>query len=417
MTAMKFRAGPIWLLGVGMVGITLLWQIYNAYVPIFLQAGRPDFTRGAGVRGGFALDTATTGFIMTLDNIAALVILPWVGALSDRIRTRWGRRKPFIVIGAPVAALAFAVIPFTPGQPLAVFMSAIALMLLAMDLFRTPITALMADLTPPPQRSFANGILYLMSGLGAVLAFAAGGWLFARGTAAPFLFGTAGLLLACLIVLALVPEPERPEAPDESPPGVLASLGALARDPERSALRLLLTIFFAYIGTSGMEVFFTSFAVNEFAVDSGRATMLLSFFALAGVVGALPTGYVGVRFGRRRTMLTGLFVLIGLVLIVYGTHSLAALRLLLVLLGLAWSLFSVNALPMVLDLAAATRAGAYTGLFFLATQLASVAGPVLAGRVLHLTGSNYRVLFLHISVMLAIAFVLMLGVRRGEAAA
>ena len=72
---MKFRYGTIWVLGFGLLGISLLWSIYNAYVPIFLQAGRPDFSEGAGVRG-FGLGTGITGFIMTLDNMAALLILP-----------------------------------------------------------------------------------------------------------------------------------------------------------------------------------------------------------------------------------------------------------------------------------------------------------------------------------------------------
>ena len=83
------------LLGFGFMGVSLLWGIYNAYVPIFLQAGREDYSTTAGVVG-FGMRASTTGFIMTLDNIAALFILPFIGAYSDRIWTKWGRRKPFI---------------------------------------------------------------------------------------------------------------------------------------------------------------------------------------------------------------------------------------------------------------------------------------------------------------------------------
>ena len=84
----------LFLLGCAFMGIQLLWATYNSYVPIFLQAGRPDFAKGAGVSGGFGLGAGVTGTIMTLDNVAALFMLPWVGALSDRLRTRIGRRKP-----------------------------------------------------------------------------------------------------------------------------------------------------------------------------------------------------------------------------------------------------------------------------------------------------------------------------------
>ena len=103
---MKFSYGRLLLLGFGFMGTTILWGIYNAYVPIFLQAGREGFATTSGV-DGFGMSATSTGFIMTLDNIAALFILPFIGAWSDRIRTRIGRRKPFIAFGAPLAFVGF----------------------------------------------------------------------------------------------------------------------------------------------------------------------------------------------------------------------------------------------------------------------------------------------------------------------
>jgi hypothetical protein len=50
------------------------------------------------------------GFFMTLDNIAALLIQPPVGAWSDKLRTPIGRRMPFILVGAPIGAVALPVI-------------------------------------------------------------------------------------------------------------------------------------------------------------------------------------------------------------------------------------------------------------------------------------------------------------------
>jgi maltose/moltooligosaccharide transporter len=409
----RFRFGRIWILGLGMLGISLVWHIYNAYIPILLQAGRPDFPQGAGVRG-FGLGTTLTGFIMTLDNIAALLILPYIGVVSDRLRSRWGRRKPFIAMGAPVAALAFAAIPFTVGASMGLFMAAIVLMLLAMDLFRTPVVALMPDLTPPHQRSPANGILSLMSGVGSVLALGVGGALFRVSPAAPFLFGAAGMIVALLLLLALIREPAVPAVPaaTEAPPGVRASIGAVLADRDRSVLLLLGAIFAWCLGTSALEVFFTSFAVKEFSLTGGQAMSLMAFFALSGVVGALPAGALGVRLGRRRCLMTGLALLIGLLSVTYTVSSLGMMRLLLVGMGLSWSLLLVNALPMVLDFAPPERSGAYTGLFFFAMQLASVIGPVLSGRVLGMAGTNYRFLFLYVPCTMAVALGLMLGIRR-----
>ena len=176
------------LLGFGFMGVSLLWGIYNAYVPIFLQAGRSDYSTTAGVVG-FGMGADTTGFIMTLDNIAALFILPFVGAYSDRIWTKWGRRKPFIIFGAPLALIGFIGIPLFLGGSILLFIGAIFVTLFAMDIFRTPVVSLMPDITPSPKRSQANGMINLMGGIGGVLAFAVGGILFKVSVGAPFYFG------------------------------------------------------------------------------------------------------------------------------------------------------------------------------------------------------------------------------------
>src|SRR5687767_5101845 len=86
---MKFSYGKIFLLGFGFFGVSVIWGVYNAFVPIFLA-------------NKFGLEAAFIGFFMTLDNVAALIIQPPVGAWSDRLRTPLGRRIPFILIGAPI---------------------------------------------------------------------------------------------------------------------------------------------------------------------------------------------------------------------------------------------------------------------------------------------------------------------------
>ncbi len=407
---MKFPYGRIWLLGFGMLGVTLVWPIYNSLVPVFLQTGRPDFQTGSP-GPGYALSPPMTGFVMTLDNLAALLILPYVGAWSDRTRTGWGRRKPFIMVGAPLAAVAFAAIPLALGQPLPLFMAAIVATLLAMDLFRTPLTALMPDLTPPEHRSQANGILGLMSGVGGVLALVVGGALAKRSPLIAFLFGAVGMLLACGMVLTHVREPECPEAPTGEEPGLLASLRTVLGDHDRSALLLLGAVFFSFLEFTAIETFFTSYAVDFLKLEPGSATMLLGCFALSVVLGALPAGAAGGRFGRRRAIQWGIALLALVLSTGFFLRTAPLVGAMLVCAGLAWSLILANLLPMVLDFAPPRREGAYTGLYLLAQQLAAILGPVAAGGVLALAGRDYRVLFLYGPVTLMVAWALMRKTR------
>lgn len=416
MNSPRFAASKIALLGLGMLGVNLVWQIYNAYIPIFLQAGRQDFAQGAGVKG-FALDPTTAGFVMTLDNIAALLILPYIGVVSDNLRTRWGRRLPFLALGAPLAALAFAALPYTLGVSLTAMLAVIAVLLLAMDLFRTPLVALMPDLTPPVHRSKASGITTMLYNLGFVLAAIVGGELFKVSVAAPFLFGAAGLFVTMLVVVLFIREPARPEgnAGTEESPGLPHLLRNLATEREPSLRCLLAAVFTWGLGVSALEIFFTSFLVSAYPLDSGQATKMMAFFGLAGLVGAFPAGLLGARFGRRRMVMTGLALLILWLTLVNFAGSLTLVKGLLVLMGLSWSLVAVNAMPLALDMTTPDRGGSYAGLFFLSNQAASIIGPVLAGAFLDLAGRNYRALFLYIPLTMLGGWLWMLRVRRGEA--
>jgi len=214
------------LLGFGFLGVSVLWLLYNTYVPIFLQAGNPAFEATSGATTiGFGLSAVVAGFIMTLDNIAAFFIQPFVGILSDRTRTRIGRRMPYILLGAPVAAVAFALIPVAVNQippelsgqtsqlggPLAFFMIAIGVMLLAMAVFRTPVIALMPDITPSPLRSKANGVINMMGGIGGLLATFGGALLYRIDKLLAFAVGSLILLVAVAVVFLYIKE-RPPEA-------------------------------------------------------------------------------------------------------------------------------------------------------------------------------------------------------------
>ena len=146
----RFPYGKTFLLGFGFFGISLIWPIFNNYVPIFL-------------RDNFALPAGVIGFIMTWDNYLNMFVQPVVGERSDQTRTRLGRRKPWMLAGAPLAALFFILVPAM--RSVEGIMFAILLTNISMALFRAPTVALLGDLFPSQQRSTANGIINLMGGL------------------------------------------------------------------------------------------------------------------------------------------------------------------------------------------------------------------------------------------------------------
>jgi len=412
---MKFNYGRIFLLGFGFFGVSVIWSVYNAFVPIFLAKK-------------FDLDPAIIGFFMTLDNIAALFIQPTVGAWSDRLRTPLGRRLPFILIGAPVSAVAFGLIPLAAMLPL--FVACTTTLLLSMALWRTPVVALMPDITPSPFRSQANGIINFMGGIGAIIAFLVGAQLYDMNQAYPFWLGSILVLLSALLVILFVREPKESTIDSEEKPALLDSLRQILREKEKSALLILLAIFAWFVAYNAVEAFFTLYTVNHLELPESDGSRLLGQLSLIFVLFALPSGYIGSRVGRKVTIMTGIVMMLACLLLLYFLPvstlknvltSLPVLGavpvtgLVLMVAGLAWSLININSLPMVVDMTDAARIGTYTGLYYLFSTLAAIAGPIANGWIVQITGKNYQNVMLVAPFFMLLAFILMVGVRRGEA--
>ena len=419
----RLNYGKTFLLGFGFFGVSVVWGVYNAFVPIFLSEK-------------FNVAPALIGFFMTLDNIAALFIQPPVGAWSDRIRTPLGRRIPFIIIGAPITALAFGLIPVASIVPL--FVACTSTTLLSAALWRTPVVALMPDITPSAFRSQANGIINFMGGLGSIIALQTGGLLYKMSPDFPFWMGSVLVVLAALVVYLFIEEPKEYEQAEQQP-GLLASLREVFADEEKSGLRLLLAIFFWFVGYSAIETFFTLYAKNRLGLEPGDGATLLSVLPLFFVLCAIPAGYLGSRIGRRVTITIGLVIMIFMLIMIYitpvdalltgiaplppvgiplvegGARMLTLAGVLLIFGGIGWAFVNINSLPMVVDLTGAARIGTFTGLYYLFSTLSAIAGPNLNGWAVQLADNNYNIIMIISPVFMAIALWLMLGVRRGEA--
>lgn len=423
MSSARLNYGKTFLLGFGFFGVSVIWGVYNAFVPIFLA-------------DKFDLSPALIGFFMTLDNIAALFIQPPVGAWSDKLRSPMGRRIPFILIGAPITAVAFGLIPIAAILPL--FVACTSTLLLSAALWRTPVVALMPDITPSEFRSQANGIINFMGGIGTIIALQTGGILYKMNPNFPFWLGSGLVLIAALIVYLFIEEPKEYET-SEAQPGMLASLKEVFTDPDKSGLRILLAIFFWFLGFSAVETFFTLYAKNHLGLDAGDGATLLSVLPLFFVLAAIPSGYVAGKLGRKTTISIGLITitimlvllyitpaealltgiaplpLVGIPLVEGGARMLTLAGVLLILGGIGWAFININSLPMIVDLTSAARIGTFTGLYYLFSTLSAIVGPNMNGWAVQLTNGNYNIIMLIAPFFMMVAFGLMMGVKKGEA--
>src|SRR5215831_16479309 len=183
-----FRWRRALFLGLVSYAASLAAPVFDTFVPVLLQAGHPLWHNTTGLQAppaGFALAPSLAFFIMTWDNVINLFVHPWAGVRSDQTWTRWGRRKPWILVGVPLAVSGLLAIPL--AQTLASVMVAILVTNLGRALFVPPMIAWLGDLFPAAQRSRANAAFSLVSGVTAILVLAVSGVLFEHvGRAAPF---------------------------------------------------------------------------------------------------------------------------------------------------------------------------------------------------------------------------------------
>jgi MFS family permease len=324
----------------------------------------------------------------------------------------------------PLAALGTALIPLALGSGLLpLFITCLLVMVIAMACWRAPLFAWMADLTPSPRRSRANGIMNLMAGLGGVLAFVAGSLLFALYQPLPFWFAALVLLVGCGLILRWVREPGGlvPPVDPTSDRGVLRSAGRWlsALDPaqRRSLFLLTLAVFCYMLGFHPLEAFFSSYGVTVLKLSEANSGLVFSAAYVTFILLAVPAGVLAARIGRKRAVISGLLVFSLTLLTAFFSPVVPVIAMLMGVGGLAWALIDINAFPMFLDIApAGDRAiGTATGVYFVAATLAAIVGPVLNGWLIDLSGGNYSMIFPIGAAFLALSFIIMLGVKHGEA--
>ena len=414
---LEFSQSKTFLLGFGFLGVSMIWAMYNAYLPVFLKET-------------FHLSSFIVGAIMTIDNIFAILLLPFLGALSDSTNTKIGKRRPYILIGAPLAMIFFILIPFAnKTQMLGLMMITVVFMNLAMALYRTPVIALMPDITPSKYRSHANGIIKFMGGVGALLVYFAGKPLYDKDISYPFIAAGILMFIACMLVVVFIKDDAH--TPNENVKVESVSLKKTFSDlmdnfkdvlnGEKSLLAVLAAIFCWFVGFNAIETFFTSYAKFYLGMKESTGAMILGFYSLFFIIAAIPAGLIGTKFSRNKTIRIGIFLLMFILIVATFFKAFLSLAILFSLAGCAWAFINVNSLPMVVDMSTPAKLGGYTGLYYFSSQAANILAPPLAGFGIDIFTADgakpegYVSLLFFSAFFFLLALILMMFVKRGEA--
>src|SRR5713101_9300774 len=147
--------------------ISCLWLAYNAQWVVMLPIVLPD--QIAAIVGP-ARKELYNGLIPAIGATMSLLITPVAGALSDRSRSPFGRRRPFLLTGGLINILCLlAIAGFGRGSSIWLFMLVYMGVQFGCNWMGGPYAGLIPDVVPKSQRGSASGWMAVMQALGTVL--------------------------------------------------------------------------------------------------------------------------------------------------------------------------------------------------------------------------------------------------------
>ena len=392
------------------------------------------------------------GIMMAMDNLAALILMPIFGRLSDKTHTKLGKRMPYILVGTFVCAVAFPFIPvFFHYNNLAGLIAMMAIVVVFAMMYRNPAVALMPDLTPKPLRSKANGIINIMGYIGGAFATVVGiifvltdylgegtktTW--AKGNIwaieAPFLVASVLMVISAIVLCCTIHENEL-EAKlageleeGEKQAAIVDSVEHDDEKPMSKANKLMLFLilgaeFFWFMSDNGIGTFMINYSRAFFHASSASNMIMVIIGGLGSVVGFAIGGFIAAKIGRKWTVTSGLMLtLLGLILWLilefaidkdaysYGTFP-WYLYIVWGLKGFGMSLVHLNSFPMVVELCSKKKVGQFTGYYYMASMDAQTVTPMLLGLLLRADNIDWSFLPIYAVIATSISLTIFLFVK------
>ena len=353
-------------------GIQTIWGGLNI---IILPGRLDDLDR--------QLQGTLLAIIMLVGAVAPIIIQPTVGLISDYTVTRWGRRKPYIVIGTLLDILFLAGLAFSNE-----FVAMVAfyfLLQVSSNFAQGPFQGYVPDLVPAKQVGLASGLMGLMltGGTIAGVGIATLGGVIGNLALVTLALGVVELVTMVVLVLTI---DEGRKAPPRTRPWREIALSAWGRDilQQRDVLWLLVVRLF-FLGAYNSTLIAIGYFRRSHGLPATEADAIV--FLGTGIVGAavmltaVPGGKLSDRLGRRPVIwAAGLITsagLLGVALAPTPAFAVAAW----VPFGIGIGVFLAADWALMADVIPKHTAGRYMGILNAGTAMAGpvfiiVAGPV-----------------------------------------
>ncbi len=438
---LKFNYRNTLYIGCAFFAILMLWQVYNHYCPLFLDYLLREHTNLKLVDNERLY---IIGIIMAADNLFAIFMLPIFGSLSDKVRTKWGRRMPFIVIGMLLSALIFPLIPimFMKNNIVGLIIM-MGIILIIMNIYRNPAVALMPDVTPKPLRAKANGIINFVGYLGAILAGAlamflkitkddSANWIPSKSgytnAIIAFVIASIFMVIALIVLISKINENklvEENQADLEIGETMAETHGnvnqKLDKEDKRNLIILLASTLLWFMAFNAIETYNSLFCKNVLGNEGAGGTIVI-IMTISSIITFITTVNLPTKIGRKKAVALGIillivgFFIILLNLLIAGVFksdyvvgstkvSIIPIYLAIILCGIGWALINASSYPMIVEMANKENVGRFTGLYYTFSMAAQTITPILVGLIMSLKTTGLRVLYIYSGVLAVLALI------------
>lgn len=367
----------------------------------------------------FGLDLHEIGYVWAAGPLAGIFGQVIIGLISDKAWFWGGRRRPFIFIGGPIAALMLLALP-NIGEiadavgmtNLIVVATVVALTLdLAINISFNPTRSIIADVTPEgDNRTKGYTWMQTISGFFGVLAYIIGAtW----GNIALIYIGVAIVFLFSVVPVIFIKEPRELTVSEEK----AVDAGGSARSNFSELMKLYIAHGFSWIGVQTMFVYTIGFIQQNLGTSSDTETgkVISISFAVLNTVGfilpALVFSKMSSKMGRVRTHFSSLIVMAAAYLyIALVAGSPMEMYAAMAFAGVGWA--AIVSLPFAImsEKVDKNRMGYYMGIFNLSVVIPQLIVSLVIGNFIQ-AAENKNIIYLIASVSLAISAVLWKSVK------
>lgn len=389
------------------------WNFYESQVPPLLREHIDS--------------AAVVGVLMGMDNLLGIFVQPWIGNRSDRTRTAWGRRIPYLVVGMPIAAALFVVIPHTAAS-LPLLIAVMFAYALVANTFKPIAEALVPDFIAPERRSRANAVVKIATSLTAIVAALISIFLVDDHLNIAFAIPAAIMAVSIVVLGVTVRDSRSPayqqvlaeslaEPADSRAPRVRDTFVEIFRDRDRSRLLLLAAILLFGSAWAASRSLITPYGMEALDMSRGDAGGLTLPSGVAFILAAYPAALFAERYGRLRAMAVGMSVFAGAMLLGTLLQSPMGATVALCIAAAGASSFLVNAVVVLWNLAPSARVfGTYAGMYTVSWAGGGFLGPALVGGMVDLNGWSLMLVDIAAVALLAIIVIARMGTLRRRSA-